>query len=150
MIFGSSKVVDSKFFVPHSSSTINPDLTSPKLGSIIPPRLGAVPMTRDGPDRPPENSPALWDMKLRAEDFSRQGEWSVRQEILTFLRRNPGIVDTAKGIALRIYRDPELTELELGNLCEDGYVLVLGSPGRTELYSLREALVLPERLKKAG
>ena len=87
---------------------------------------------------------------MRAEDFSHRGEWSVRQEILMFLRRNPGIVDTAKGIALRIYRDPELTELELGNLCEDGYVLVLGSPGRTELYSLREEPMLTVRLKKAG
>ena len=68
-----------------------------------------------------------------------------------FLRRNPGIVDTAKGIALRIYRDAELIKTELDELCEDGYVQEFGAPGRTELYSLREAPAMNNRLlKKAG
>ena len=89
-------------------------------------------------------------MKLRAEDFSHRGEWSVRQEILMFLRRNPGIVDTAKGIALRIYRDAELIQTGLGELCEAGYVQVFGAPGRTELFALREEPALQVKLKKAG
>ena len=68
-----------------------------------------------------------------------------------FLRRNPGIVDTARGIALRIYRDAELIQTELGELCEDGYVQVFGSPGRIELYSLREGPAMSSRLlRKAG
>jgi len=89
-------------------------------------------------------------MKLRAEELSRQGEWSVRQEILGFLRRNPGIVDTAEGIALRIYRDPSLTQLELSELCAAGYVQVLGASSRIELFALNEEPMAHGRSQAVG
>lgn len=63
---------------------------------------------------------------------------SVERDVLALLRRNPGIVDTAKGIALRVYRDPELVRSALAELCRNGRVRVLSAPGRAELFSLMD------------
>ena len=51
---------------------------------------------------------------------------TVGIDILLFLERNPQVIDTAEGIALRIYRDPAVTNDVLGELCRAGCVEVCG------------------------
>ena len=61
----------------------------------------------------------------------------VKLEIALFFHGNPGALDTAQGIAARIYRRAEATTTALKALCSEG-VLELAAPrsGRYELYSL--------------
>ena len=60
----------------------------------------------------------------------------ICRDILAFLENNPGIVDTAQSIALRICRDPELTQSVLMELCEAGVVKLNVSEGRMALFTL--------------
>jgi hypothetical protein len=61
----------------------------------------------------------------------------VKLEIVLFFNGNPGTMDTSQGIAMRIYRNKELTAQALEDLCSKGVLEALSLRGGTHrLFSL--------------